>query len=483
VLSEPYSDLPESQPVLQQPISYLPPTYTALQKFQPVLQHHILGFPPAYSEMELSNLGLPSAYSEMELSNLGFPPAYLETELSNLGFPPAYSEMELSNGASSVMKLFNSACLACNEIIKKLKIYRVIETLHCLLKYFNALAIPIFFCYIASVYFQQFVALFPLSTVISNLIMIMIAAIFGLLLMLNRRYSDIEKFFYFNVMLVTLFGVIWINLLKSFYGVPKSEETLPDNAFSLSPPAVVLACVFMFSSVNIPEYYLVTNSFRHRIKKIILLLSGYFTSYFYITELHLCSIYSAKQFFISAASFILHPSQYFTEAGEPLYSIEYFVVPLMLGLFSLCPVMMMFNENHKKIKEAPDIENNTESENNKKNVLIKYYSLYFHVIAFILLCPPLLLIFGPLRNILLTLLIFAKFIESFILYPLKIIVPYNELYPKSFKRIAMILLAVSCAVFSYSVRVYILSNADLNLSDSTPFLNEATSTFATTLEQ
>ncbi|KAI5152053.1 hypothetical protein ENBRE01_2532 [Enteropsectra breve] len=293
-----------------------------------------------------------------------------------------------------------------------------INILSSLLKYFNFLVIFIFYCYIASVYFYQFAALFPLSNAVFQLVTTIVGAAFGLLLYLNRRYSGIQMIYYFSVMLLMILGTIWIKLLRNFYVFEESEGNYSNNAFSLSPSYAAMACVFMFCSVRIPNSYLYARDLMPRVWKFISMLLGILTALFFISELRLYSTYSAGQFFISAANYIIDRSQYFTEKGEFLFSTGSFIGPFTLGLFSLYPVLMMINEAFKRIDamESEILLNNTEPEMHKYIKFSKRSIAFFIVIVFLILCP-ILVSFSIIRNFFLQLLIVTSLAESCIFYP------------------------------------------------------------------
>ncbi|KAI5150362.1 hypothetical protein ENBRE01_1455, partial [Enteropsectra breve] len=154
------------------------------------------------------------------------------------------------------------------------------------MKYFNAVAVPLFYCYLALAYFMQFFALISLSAKLYHLRISIISAGFSLFLLLNYRYSNAKKIVYLASMILMAMGVIWIYLHKVFYTLPTSKLTFPSDVFSISPPTAVLACVFMLSSVRIPRSFLQGSSANSTFFKTVSVFAGYLTSAFYIVTVH-----------------------------------------------------------------------------------------------------------------------------------------------------------------------------------------------------
>ncbi|KAI5150361.1 hypothetical protein ENBRE01_2374 [Enteropsectra breve] len=372
-----------------------------------------------------------------------------------------------------------SALPGQNEVIKENLGKRFLKAAREYFKYFNSIAVPLFYCYIGCVYLQQFLALLPLTKFVFTMSTTIIAAICGTLLFFCRRYPNINKYFYVIVTVLMALGFIFINLVNLFYYFPEIHETFPNDALYLSPSAAVFACVFMFSSVKIPRSFLGTSSFMPQIYKVVSVVAGYAVGLVYIASVQDISIILLRQFFVSAANHILDPSMYFANDGGSLFSTGVHFGPLTLGLIALCPVIMMLNENIKKVKATnePNSANNAETVNANQNKFTKHYSIFLIVIA--LLCP-FLVGFSTLTSIFFKLLIATRFIESFVLYPLSVIVSSNTNYSQSFKRIPMVLMASSWTIFLYSVYEYIMNFTGFSFIDNSVIMNNTT-TVATTI--
>ncbi|KAI5151775.1 hypothetical protein ENBRE01_2376 [Enteropsectra breve] len=387
--------------------------------------------------------------------------------------PPPYSELP-ENIPASFTEVVEEA--EESSVTKSLKGFLK------LFKYFNSIAAPLFYCFIALAYFQQFLALFSLSRYIFHLGISVISAGFGLLIILNLRYSYSQNIVYLASTILMAMGVIWIYLQKIFYTLPTSELTLPNDALSISPPTAVLACVYMFSSVRIPRSFLEGSSANSTFYKIFSIFAGYLISAFYVVEVHSYNIQSVAQFFLSAADHIIKRTEYFTENGELLFSTGAYIVPLTLGFLSLCPVLLLLNENLKKAKALNNTENNTEAETNSEaeiKLVNQFTRFYSKLLIFVALLSPLLMVFGTIRDILFVSLITSRFFESFISYPLSVIASFNRRYSKSFKIIPTLLLTASSAFYAYALVLKNTSYADINSTNSTMLFNDTTTLAST----
>ncbi|KAI5150359.1 hypothetical protein ENBRE01_1452 [Enteropsectra breve] len=197
----------------------------------------------------------------------------------------------------------------------------------------------------------------------------------------------------------------------------------------------------------------------------------------YIAGLQMYSVQSIKQFFVSSANFIIDRSKFFTDKGELLFSTGTLLGPLTMGLLSLCPVIMMLNENLNKCKALED--KNSESKNTKTPKFTRYYSYFLMLIA--LLCP-LLTSVEDLRNFFFRFVIITRFAESFILYPLSVFISSLARQVKVLRSVSMLIIAAASLILAYSAYESVLYCFGIAPTVDSLLSNDTT-TFATPVAQ
>ncbi|KAI5151777.1 hypothetical protein ENBRE01_2378, partial [Enteropsectra breve] len=306
------------------------------------------------------------------------------------------------------ISLENKLNLRSNNDDNSSKGLLVIQTLKSALNIFNSLALPLFFCYVAFLFFQHSLAISLLPSAGIKFALIALCCGFVALLLANYRFLKIRPLYYifslFSMLLAFICGVVSLILSSG------NKNIVLKDTLNIIPPFNILGCLFMVAAVKVPRAFLNTASCRWDILKKNNMFLGVFAGFFYGYVLMVCNSKAVEQIFTTAKN-ILFSADY-----KSKFMPASFAVALALGFISLCPVVLMFNEHLKKMnifrkvnldesiamEENRDLQGDSTSEasSNGNKRTLRYFSSFYmcYLLACIFICPV-LLYYDTFRNV------------------------------------------------------------------------------------